>query len=94
MSNNQSEIDNSQYDALKIQVYQMEYEKLREEMMHYINPTHQIPTYTIGTASILIPILLSQTIITDPYFISVILYGLTIFFSIMLLNFSTTLTML
>lgn len=87
MNDNQNEVNKAQYDAIKIQVYQMQYDKLREEMMHYINLTYQIPTFSLGAASILIPALLSQTKAVDPCFLSAGLYGLTIFFSAMALHY-------
>jgi len=73
-----------------IQVYMQEYDKLREELIHYINVKNQIPVWVFGVASIAIPLLLTQTSNISPSIIASLLYATTIIFAGMTLIYVST----
>jgi len=74
---------------LQIQVHISEFEKLREEILHHMNTEQQSFLITLGSASVAIPILLSQTSNTPSSIIAILLYLLSIVYSIIGMNFAS-----
>jgi hypothetical protein len=68
---------------LIVQAYLLEYDKFRDEIIHYLNIQTQIPIWTMGAGVVVIPIILTQaSVLPVPIVISVML-SLVIFFSCM-----------
>jgi len=82
---------NDGHDEMRVQAILAEYDKLRDEMMHYINLSTQIPLYALGSISIIIPLLLSQTPGTlFPQTVAALLYAVVIVFSAMGLVYASS----
>lgn len=74
-------------DSQEIQAHIAEYTKLRDELLQVLNHQHQTIAWVLGSVSIAVPLLLGQTTNIAPIFIVVILYFLTIIYSIIAINF-------
>lgn len=64
-----------------------EYEIINNQMLQFINHQSQLPLLTIGSATVVIPILLSEKTEINNELIPMLLFALSIFFSGMILKY-------
>ena len=76
-------------NELKVQVCMQEYDKLRQEVMHYTNIKSQTLLWTLGVASVAVPLFLSQASNFPSIVIAGLLYGVSIIFASMTFTYVT-----
>ena len=73
---------------LEVDVHLAEFEKLREEVMYHIKNQHQTMLISLGSVSVILPILMNQTSTLPLNVLAVVFYLLSITYSILAMNFA------